>query len=268
MLKHRLIATLLWNNGALVQSRKFSHTNAVGDAWTAVDFFNTWAIDEIILLDVTRQPKQRKFFHNQLQELSQRCFIPLAVGGWITTAEEIRELLAIGADKVVINTAAIKKPQFVSKAAEQFGNQCIVVSIDVKTDQQGKYQVYINRGKLAINQDPVNLAKTVERAGAGEIYLTSIDHDGQLKGYDLNLGKSVTKAVKIPVIASGGVGQWQHLADGIKQAKADAVSAANIFHYFDQSTKKAKEFMLSVGIEVRKPEFYNLNFPRRQRYII
>lgn len=260
MLKHRLIACLLWTNGVLVQSMQFKHTNAVGNAYTAVDFFNTWAIDEIVLLDVNRQP-DRDFFHDQLRELSMRCFIPLAVGGYITDLDEIKQLLEEGADKVVINTASVKDPEFIKQSAKTFGNQCIVVSIDTKKNENGKHEVFINRGKDAAGLSPIEHARTVEELGAGEIFLTSIDNDGQRGGYDNELVKSVADAVNIPVIASGGVGSWQHLVEGVESG-ADAVSAANIFHYFDQSTKKAKDFMKQAGVEVRRPEFYQVDMKR------
>lgn len=268
MLKHRLIACLLWRSGMLVQSRGFKHTNSVGNAYTAVDFFNTWAIDEIVLLDVTRHREDRELFHSHLKELSKRCFVPLTVGGWVRSLDDIRTLLHEGADKVAINTEAVKNSEFVKKAAQMFGNQCIVVSIDVKLNDKGEYEVIVDRGKKATGLSPVEWAKKSELLGAGELFLTSIDQDGEKKGYDLELTKSVSQSVSIPVIASGGVGNWQHLVDGITKGGADAVSAANIFHYSEQSTKKAKDFMKNSGIEVRKPEFYKIQMPRRPRYVV
>lgn len=268
MLKQRLIACLLWRDGMLVQSKNFKHTNSVGNAYTAVDFFNTWAIDEIILLDVTRNTDERRKFHEQLKELSKRCFVPLTVGGHVGCLEDIRVLLKEGADKIAINTEAVRNPSIIRESSRIFGNQCIVTSIDAKKNETGRYEVFIDRGKKSTNLSPVKWAKKCEELGAGEIFLTSIDSDGSREGYDLELVKSVSEAIGVPVIASGGVGNWQHLVDGIEKGGADAVSAANIFHYSEQSTKKAKDFMKSAGIEVRRPEFYSINMPRRPRYLV
>ncbi len=268
MLKHRLIACLLWRDSMLVQSMGFKHTNSVGSAYTAVDFFNTWAIDEIVLLNVSRDQNSMVMFHEDLKELSKRCFVPLTVGGWINSVDDIRIFLKEGADKVAINTQAVKNPSFIKKAATLFGNQCIVVSIDAKINEKGEYEVFVNRGSSASGLSPFEWAKKVEELGAGEIFLTSIDNDGMRNGYDLNLLKGVSEAVNIPVIASGGVGNWTHLVDGIVKGGADAVSAANIFHYSEQSTTKAKNFLKSAGIDVREPEFYDVNVPRRPRYRI
>ncbi len=265
MLKRRLIACLLWREGLLVQSVGFEHPNFIGNALTAVDFFNTWAIDEIVLLDVSRDTSSRALFHKHLQELSRRCFVPLAVGGWITSIDEIRQLLKEGADKVVLNTIAHEKPEFVTEAAEMFGNQCIVVSIDAKRTSGGGYQVVTNRGQTPTGKNPKEFAVEMEKRQAGEIFLTSIDQDGTRAGYDLELITQVSNELSIPVIASGGVGQWQHLVDGVN-AGADAVSAANIWHYMEHSTKKAKDYMKTAGVEVRAPEFYKILLPRRPVY--
>lgn len=265
MLKNRLIACLLWNNGMLIQSKHFRHTNSVGSAYTAIDFFNTWAIDEIVLLDVSRDQKNREQFHTHLKELSIRCFVPLAVGGWITSLEEMRTLLIEGADKVVLNTEAFKNHDLLRDAAKRFGNQCCVVSIDVKTSATLGHEVYVNRGRDATGTSAVEWATMAQELGAGEIFLTSIDRDGTQQGYDLDLIRTVSANVNIPVIASGGVGNWQHMIDGI-HVGANAISAANIFHYSDQSTKKAKNELFSHGINVRKPEFYDVQIPRKVVY--
>ncbi|OGS72940.1 MAG: imidazole glycerol phosphate synthase subunit HisF [Flavobacteria bacterium RIFCSPLOWO2_12_FULL_35_11] len=268
MLKKRLIATLLTRNGRIVQSVNFRHTNVIGNAFTAVDFFNTWAVDEIVILDVSLNKNFREKFYEMIQGLSRRCFVPLTVGGWVTSIEDIRTLLKTGADKVVVNTEAVKNPGFVTDAARIFGSQCIVISIDVKLDTNNVYKVYIDRGKEATSLSSEEWAKKVQELGAGEIYLTSIDRDGLLQGYDLQLLQSVTSVVNIPVIASGGVGHWQHLVDGINIGNTDAVSAANIFHYTEHSTKNAKEFLHKAGVDARETVFYKVTQPRRPVYEI
>jgi len=268
MLKKRVIACLLWRDGLIVQSVNFEHTNFVGNAFTAVDFFSTWAIDEIIILDVSRDSKKRDSYYDIVKEFSLRCSVPLTVGGKIYSTGEITRFLKIGADKVCVNTMAFKNPELIKAGAEIFGSQCIVVSIDVCGGSESNYEVCINNGQEKTGVHPYDWASQAEALGAGEIFLTSINKDGLRAGYDLQLTKGVAERVKIPVIASGGVGDWQHLVDGINIGQADAVSAANIFHYSEQSTKKAKIFMKEAGIDVREPEFYNINFPRSPKYSV
>jgi len=266
MLKHRLIPNIILNNGNVVQSRNFKHTNVIGNAVTAVDFFNSWAVDEIIVLDVSRNTDDRENFLKIIQGLSKRCFVPLTVGGWITSIEDIEVLLKSGADKVSINTEAVKNPQFVRDSSTRFGSQCIVASIDVKINEHNEYEVYIDRGRKPTSIDPLDWAKTVEKSGAGEIFLTSIDRDGTKEGYDLDLVKKISESVGIPVVSFGGVGKWEHFVDGINIGKADAVSAANIFHYTEHSTFKAKQFLENAGINVRNSHFYKLPSPRNPKY--
>lgn len=266
MLKHRLIPNIILNNGNIVQSVNFNHTNVIGNAITAIDFFNSWAVDEIIILDVSRTTDNRTKFHKIISGLSKRCFIPLTVGGWIKNVSEIHQLLKEGADKVSINTEAVLNPDFITESSKVFGSQCITISIDVKSDESGEYQVFIDRGKEATGLSPIDWAKQVQKLGAGEILLTSIDFEGGREGYDIKLLQQVCKNVSIPVIAFGGVGKWQHFVDGIKSGKADAVSAANIFHYTEHSTYEAKKFMQKAGLNVRIPQFYKLPTPRKPKY--
>ena len=268
MLKRRLIATLLCRNGRIVQSINFNHTNVIGNAITAVDFFNTWAVDEIVILDVSRSKDSRKEFYDIIEGLSERCFVPLTVGGWITDPEDIRTLLKLGADKVIINTHAYEGNGFIEKVSHIFGSQCIVVSIDVKTNAIGHYEVFVDRGREPTGLDPLKWAKEMEERGSGEIYLTSIDRDGSRSGYDLELTRMVSQSIDLPVIASGGVGNWGHMVDGVVQGEADAVSAANIFHFTEHSTKKAKEFMMDAGVEVRETVFYKNLQKRKPKYEI
>lgn len=268
MLKRRLIASLLARHGRIIQSVEFNHTNVIGNAITAVDFFNTWAVDEIVILDISREKDFRHQFYKIVEELSERCFVPLSVGGWVTEAEDVRTLLKLGADKVIINTQAYRQDNFVEEVSYIFGSQCIVVSIDVKINSAGNYEVFVDRGREPTGMDPLNWALEVEKRGAGEIYLTSIDRDGTRKGYDNKLTKMISDAVDIPVIASGGVGSWHHFVDGINCGNADAVSAANIFHFTEHSTKKAKEFMHQAGVEVRETVFYKNLQQRKPKYTI
>jgi cyclase len=254
MVKKRLVACLLWRDGVIIQSVKFQHTNIIGDAQTAVDFFNVWGVDEIVLLDVSRNDSNQDEFRKVLKDLSTRCFVPLTVGGWVQTLEDFRKLLSIGADKISINTKATINPKFVTDASNRFGSQCVTVSIDVKKTSNG-YEVVSDRGQDSTGIQPAVWAKRVEELGAGEIFLTSIDKDGSQSGYDLDLIKSVSDAVSVPVVASGGVGRWKHLVDGIVKGGADAVSVANRLHHVQHSTKKAKDHLQSAGIDVREPSF-------------
>ncbi|MEW6219300.1 MAG: imidazole glycerol phosphate synthase cyclase subunit [Thermodesulfobacteriota bacterium] len=266
MLKKRLIATLLARHGRIVQSIRFAHTNVIGNAITAVDFFNTWAVDEIVLLDVSRDQEFREPFGQIVRDLSERCFVPLTVGGWISRPEHVRTFLQLGADKVVINTEAYRQEELVATCARTFGSQCIVVSMDVRRDQEGRYEVIVDRGRQPTGLDPLSWARIVEERGAGEIYLTSIDQDGSRQGFDLELTRRVAEGVGVPVIASGGVGNWQHLVDGITRGGAAAVSAANIFHFTEHSTKKAKEYMVQQQVEMRETVFFKNLTQRKPKY--
>jgi len=252
VLKRRLIPVLILREGMVVQSVQFKHTNVIH--WkplTAVDFFNRWAVDEIVVLDVTRNKNKRQQFREVVLGLSNKCFVPLTVGGWVDSAEEVLKLLRLGADKVVINTEAVRKPHLITECASVVGSQCIVTSIDVKIKEDGKYEVYIDRGREPTGLSPLEWAVKAQAMGAGEIFLNCIDRDGFRQGYELTLLKGVVEAVDLPVIAMGGVLTWQHLVDGVVIGGADAVAAANIFHYTEHSTKKAKEFMRQAGIDVR-----------------
>jgi cyclase len=238
----------------IVQSVNFNHTNIIGDAQTAVDFFNVWGVDEIVLLDVSRSPDNKSEFRETITDLSTNCFVPLTIGGWISSLKDIREVLSAGADKVSINTEAVANPSFITEASNRFGSQCITVSIDVEETTDG-YEVVTDRGRNYTGLDPIEWAVRAEELGAGEIFLTSINKDGSQSGYDISLIQAVADAVSIPVVASGGAGEWEHLVEGIKEGNTDAVSVANRFHHIQHSTKKAKEYLVSAGIDVREPVF-------------
>ncbi|NQS99124.1 MAG: imidazole glycerol phosphate synthase subunit HisF [candidate division Zixibacteria bacterium] len=252
MLKKRLIAVLILRNGQVIQSVQFKHTNVIHwNPVVAVDFFDRWAVDEIVVLDVSRSLDQRQKFCSAVKELAKKCFVPLTVGGWVRSFDEFHQLTRFGADKVVINTEAFRRPDLITECAKVFGNQCVVVSIDAKKDDAGNYRVFIDRGQERANISPAEWAEIAEEKGAGEILLNSIEHDGFRQGYDIPLMKSVVEIVDIPVIAMGGVFKWEHLVEGIEIGKVDAVAAANIFHYTEHSTKKAKNSMREAGIDVR-----------------
>jgi cyclase len=203
---------------------------------------------------VSRTKDNQAEFRPIVKELSTSCFVPLTVGGWIETLEDIQTLLDCGADKVVINTKTVTDPDFITQAGNRFGSQCITVSIDAKEIESG-YEVVTDRGRNRTGKQVVDWATRADALGAGEIFLTSIDQDGTQSGYDLRLISDVADAVSIPVIASGGVGTWDHLVEGIKHGNADAVSVANRLHHVQHSTKKAKDHMKSAEINVREPAF-------------
>lgn len=266
--KHRLIATLLVNDSVVVQTRKFKRTNMVGSAFTAVDFFNGWAVDEIMVLDISYTRDHLERFIQIIEELSRRCFVPLSVGGKITDPALVGRYTRAGADKVVVNTHAVRNPDLVGEIAGRYGSQCCVVSIDAQANTQmpSGYQVVVDNGREPVSLDVLSWAEEAVQRGAGELMINNVEHDGDKRGYDLSLVRLLADAVDVPVIAMGGVGEWRHFADGLMIGHADAVAAGNIFHYSEHSTKKAKEFLEREGLHVRHSEFYKVNMPRRPKY--
>ena len=250
MLKKRLIAVLILRDGQVVQSVKFRHTNVIHyDPVHAVEAFNKWAVDEIVMLNVTREPDSRDRFAERVASISKHCFVPLTAGGWITDADYAQRLLRSGADKLVVNTALADDPELVGGLSRRYGRQCIVGSIDViRIDDF--VRVAVDRGTRITDEEPVAWARRAVALGCGEILINSIDHDGARKGYDLETIRQIAAAVSVPVIAFGGVFQWKHLTEGI-EAGAEAVAAANIFHYTEHATKKAKSFLARAGVPVR-----------------
>jgi cyclase len=268
MIKHRLIATLLVNNGVVVQTRKFKRTNMVGNAFTAVDFFNGWAVDEICVLEISNDRSHRPGFTGIIDGLSRRCFVPLSVGGKITSLDDVHGYIRAGADKVVVNTGASDNPALISEIARAYGSQCVVVSVDARPDptMPSGYRVVVDNARRDTDRDARDWVREAASAGAGELLVNSVEHDGDKRGYDFALLNIVSATVAIPVIAMGGVGQWSDLVDGIRLGGADAAAAGNIFHYSEHSTKKAKEFMLAAGLPVRGAIFYKLATRRGIRY--
>ncbi|MFH1310757.1 MAG: imidazole glycerol phosphate synthase cyclase subunit [Candidatus Omnitrophota bacterium] len=265
MKKKRLIPVLLLKNGFLVQSKSFARYQNLGNPVTAVKRLSEWAADELIYLDISRDNSydlrrddlgypNRGNIIDIISDVAKVCYMPIVVGGNICSIDDILLRLANGADKVSINTKALEYPCFIKESAKEFGSQCIVVSIDVKKTSDGKEVVMTNKGKDTTPYTPVDWAKKVEDFGAGEILLNSIDQDGVGKGYDIELLRSVSDAVNIPVIACGGVGEWSHLAEALDNTTVDAVAAANIFHYMDQSVYLAKKYLFERGYNVRSPD--------------
>ena len=251
MLKKRLIAVLICRDGQVVQSVRFKHTNVIHyDPVHAMEAFNKWSIDEIVILNVSKNKESRKQFIDIVENISRHCFVPLAVGGWITDESYAQSLLRNGADKLVLNTSLYDNPELVSYLSSKYGKQCIVASVDVKRDQDDKLKVAVDRGKKILDIDPVSWVKKAVSLGVGEILFNSIDHDGARKGYDLKTLESICEAVNIPVIAFGGVFTWDHLVEGI-DVGVSAVAVANQFHYTEHSTRKAKRYLFDSGAVVR-----------------
>ena len=267
MIKHRLIANLLVHQGNVVQTRQFERTSMVGSAFTAVDFFNTWAVDEIGVLEISHDRAYVERFIAIIEELSRRCFVPLSVGGKVRDMDLVHRYVRAGADKVIVNTGGIEQPRLLGEIASSYGSQCLVVSIDGWPDDSlpSGFRVMVDNGRRSTDLDVVTWARRAVELGAGEILLNSLTHDGDKRGYNLPLIRTVSDAVTVPVIAMGGVGKWADLVDGIG-AGADAVAAGNIFHYTEHSTKKAKNFLIQSGLNVRPTTFYKLQTPRRVRY--
>jgi cyclase len=229
----------------------FVELRDAGDPVEIARRYDEQGADEITFLDITASSDQRDIILDIVQACAEQVFIPLTVGGGVRKVEDVRRLLNAGADKVSMNTAAVQNPQLVADAAGKVGSQCIVVAIDAKQTSPGKWEVFTHGGRNNTHIDAIEWAKQVTALGAGEILLTSMDRDGTKNGFDLGLTRAVSDAVSIPVIASGGVGNLQHLADGVTQGRADAVLAASIFHYGEYTVRQAKEHMRAQGIEVR-----------------
>jgi len=253
-LKVRIIPILLLKGGRCVKGVKFKDFRDTGDPITAARVYDSQKADELVFLDITANSEKRPLGFEFASKVSQECFMPFTIGGGITEISQIRKFLEHGADKVSMNTAAVENPQLIKEAAKSFGNQCVVVSIDAKKNEDGKYEVYTKSGQHPTGLSPVEWAKKAEELGAGEILLTSIDREGTRAGYDLELVKKVSDSVKIPLIANGGVGNLKHLAEGISKGHASAVAAASIFHFTDQSTIKARSYLNGAGFNVR-PEW-------------
>ncbi len=251
MLAKRIIPCLDVNAGRVVKGVNFVDLRDAGDPVEIARRYDEQGADEITFLDITASSDARDIILHVVEQVADQVFIPLTVGGGVRTVADVRRLLNAGADKVSINTAAVNHPQIVADAAGKVGSQCIVVAIDAKRTAPGKWEVFTHGGRNNTGLDVIEWARRVVELGAGEILLTSMDRDGTRSGFDLELTRSVSDAVSVPVIASGGVGTLEHLADGVSEGHADAVLAASIFHFGEHTVREAKELMRSRGIEVR-----------------
>ncbi|MEZ7831688.1 MAG: imidazole glycerol phosphate synthase subunit HisF [Gammaproteobacteria bacterium] len=254
-LAKRIIPCLDCENGRVVKGVKFLDIRDAGDPVEVAKRYCDAGADEITFLDITASHEARQTTVHTVEAIASQVFIPLTVGGGIRTLEDIRAMLNAGADKVGINTAAVVNPEFVREAAERFGSQCTVVAVDAKRvsidDEPLKWEIFTHGGRKSTGLDAIEWVKRMVSFGAGEILLTSMDRDGTKSGFDLALNREVSRAVQVPIIASGGVGNLQHLVDGVLKGEADAVLAASIFHFQEYSIQEAKQYMADQGIEVR-----------------
>lgn len=251
MLAKRIIPCLDVTAGRVVKGVSFVELRDAGDPIEIARRYDEQGADELTFLDITATSDDRGIIFRIIEQVAEQVFIPLTVGGGVRQVEDVRNLLNAGADKVSINTSAVMNPQLVADAAARYGSQCIVVAIDAKQVAPGRWEVFTHGGRKATGLDAIEWATKMQTLGAGEILLTSMDRDGSKIGFDLALTRAVSDALEIPVIASGGVGNLQHLVDGVNQGGADAVLAASIFHYGEYTVQQAKQYMAEQGIEVR-----------------
>jgi cyclase len=243
--------TLLYKELGLVKGVKFDSWRRVGGVVQSIKVYNMREVDELVFLDIAASRDGRGPEFDTVDEIADECFMPLTVGGGVRTVDDVHRLLQNGADKVSINSAAVDNPRLIREVADNFGTQCVVVSIDARLNRDGRYEIYSHSGTRATGKDPVKFAQDMEWFGAGEILLTSIDRDGTLSGYDLELTRSVCQVVSIPVIASGGAGSYEDMERAICEAGACAVAAASMFHFTQQTPLEAKRYLRDRGIAVR-----------------
>lgn len=253
MLKVRVIPTLLWKNFGLVKGVGFDSWRRVGPVLPAIKVYNQREVDELVLMDIVAHEEGEEPDYDSINDYGSDCFVPLTFGGGIHSAEQVQHLLRAGADKVSLNTATYQMPELVTQIAKRHGSQCVVASLDVRPTEgkPGAWTCYSHAGSQDTGQDAVDWARRMEDAGAGDILLTSIPHDGTYQGYDLDLIAAVTEAISIPVIASGGAGSYQHMVDAVLQAKASAVAAASMFHFTEATPAEAKAALAAAGIPTR-----------------
>jgi cyclase len=250
MLKNRIIPCLDVKNGRVVKGINFVDLKDAGDPVEQAKIYSESGADEICFLDITASNENRETIFDVIKKTSKNCFVPLTVGGGVRNLNDINKLLVSGADKVSINTAAVQNPEMIIESSKKFGSQCIVVAIDAKKNGN-KWEVFTHGGRNNTSLDAIEFAKRMEDCGAGELLITSMDRDGTKKGYDINLISKIEKSVNLPIIASGGAGNLQHLVDGIREGGASAVLAASIFHYGTFTIKEAKDYLYKNEIPVR-----------------
>ena len=247
MLRKRLITVLTFNDGVLFRTKLFTP-----DYRYTLNFVDAWSVDEIVVLDVTRPGQgEKKNFFAIIEQFARKCFVPLAAGGGIRTIDDVKQFLSLGADKVVVNTQPLREAEFITRVAELYGSQCVIVSIDAKRASDGSYEVYSDFGREATGWSPSDWAVRSQELGAGEILVTSIDKDGSIEGYALELCRQVADAVSVPVLICGGAGSWKHFIDGFQAGHASAVCTANIYHFTEISIRSAKAYLDKAGIDVR-----------------
>ena len=251
ILKTRIIPCLLLKGHSLVKSIKFDNFRTVGNSIQSARLFNAQRVDELVVLDINASRQNYPPNYKVMAHIAEECYMPICLGGGIRTLEHIGQLLRVGADKVMINSGGYDDPDFISKAAEEFGSQCIVAGIECKSNDKGSYTVFTHGGSVSTGLGPVEWANKIVNLGAGEIFLYSIDKDGTMEGYDLDLISTVTRNVDVPVIACGGVGSHDHLVEGVMEGGASAVAASSIFYFTEISPISAKEYMKKSGINVR-----------------
>ncbi len=250
MLKNRIIPCLDVKNGRVVKGINFIDLKDAGDPVEQAKIYSDGGADEICFLDITASNENRDTIYNVVEKTSKKCFVPLTVGGGVRSVDDINKLLNCGADKVSINTAAVKNPEVVADSSKKFGSQCIVVAIDAKKNED-RWEIFTHGGRNNSGIDAIEFAKKMEESGAGELLVTSMDRDGTQLGYDIDLIFNISSKVNIPIIASGGVGNLNHFVDGIKLGNANAVLAASIFHYGKYSIQDAKNYLDKKGLPVR-----------------
>lgn len=251
MLAKRIIPCLDINKGRVVKGVNFVNLIDAGDPVEIAKTYNAMRADEIVFLDITASHEGRATMYDVISKAAEQVFIPLTVGGGISSVEHFRNLLNLGADKISVNSAAVKNPDLITDAALRFGRQCVVVAIDAKRNDKGSFDVYLNGGRINTGKDAIDWAIDAERRGAGEILLTSMDCDGTKAGYDIELTRRVAEAVGIPVIASGGAGNMQHFKDVLTDGKADAALAASLFHFGEMTISDLKNYLALSGVPVR-----------------
>ena len=252
MFTKRIIPCLDVNNGRVVKGVNFVDLKDAGDPVEIARAYDAAGADELVFLDITASCEERDTVVDMVRQVAANVFIPFTVGGGIRTVEDFRKLLREGADKISVNSAAIDRPELITEAAEKFGSQCVVVAIDAKRRQDGGWNIYKHGGRLDTGIDAIEWAKKVEKLGAGEILLTSMDCDGTKAGYDIELTRAIADAVSIPVIASGGAGTLEHFYDALTEGGADAALAASLFHYKELEIRQVKDYLAGKGISVRR----------------